>query len=220
MFRKSLAASLIALTLAAPVFADGETEAYVQKNANEVLATLNDPALDSTQRTAAFNEYMDKFTDMHAVANFAIGKYARRFSEEELARYRDAFRTYALAVYEVQLDRYRGEEVNVTGSTDRNERDSIVDTVIRRSDGKDMDVRWRVLLRNGEYQVVDVALNLDGNLIWLAIEQRAQFLALLDRTNGSADELIAKIEQMTQKLRDEQAAGVTPQIQTAEDNPL
>ena len=81
--------------------------------------------------------------------------------------------------------------------------DSIVDTTIARSDGKNMDVRWRVLHRNGEYQVVDVALDIDGNLIWLAIEQRAQFLALLDRTNGSADALINKINDMTDKLKDE-----------------
>lgn len=202
------AAALLAFSL--PAFADKATEDYVEENANEVLRTLNDPALNSAERTSAFNAYMDEFTDMRAVSNFAIGKYARRFSDDELERYREAFRTYALAVYEVQLDQYRGEAVVVTGSTDRNERDSIVDTTIRRADGKDMDVRWRVLTRNGEYQVVDVALNLEGNLLWLAIEQRAQFLSLLDRQNGSADALINKINSMTDKLRADQAAGRTP----------
>ena len=64
-----------------------------------------------------------------------------------------------------------------------------------------MDVRWRVLTRDGQYQVVDVALNLDGNLIWLGIEQRAQFIALLDRANGSASALIAKIDSMTADLK-------------------
>jgi phospholipid transport system substrate-binding protein len=64
-----------------------------------------------------------------------------------------------------------------------------------------MDVRWRVQGKEGSYQVVDVALNLDGNLIWLAIEQRAQFIALLDKNNGSADKLIAKINSMTADLK-------------------
>lgn len=140
---------------------------------------------------------------MKAVANFAIGKYARRFTETELADYQRVFREYALAVYENELDAYLGEDVVVKDSVDRSDTDSIVNTVIRRDDGKDMDVRWRVLLRNGQYQVVDVALNLDGNLIWLGIEQRAQFLALLDRTNGSAQALIEKIEGMTRKLESE-----------------
>ena len=64
-----------------------------------------------------------------------------------------------------------------------------------------MDVRWRVQGTEGSYQVVDVALNLDGNLIWLAIEQRAQFIALLDNSNGSADTLIKKINSMTTYLK-------------------
>ncbi|RAN32232.1 hypothetical protein HY3_15340 [Hyphomonas pacifica] len=181
-------------------FADAKTEAYVQKNASEVLASLNDPSLSAEERTEKFNTYMDEFTDMTAVSNFAIGKYARRFSDDELTRYRKVFREYALAVYENELDDYRGEAVVVKDSVDRSPTDSIVNTVIKRQDGKDMDVRWRVLSRDGKYQVVDVALNLDGNLIWLAIEQRAQFLALLDRTNGSADALIEKIESMKQNL--------------------
>lgn len=183
--------------------ADAKTEAYVQENASEVLASLNDPTLDADERTEKFNTYMDEFTDMTAVSNFAIGKYARRFSEDELARYRKVFREYALAVYENELDAYRGESVLVKDSVDRSPTDSIVNTVIKRQDGKDMDVRWRVLTRDGEYQVVDVALNLDGNLIWLAIEQRAQFLALLDRSNGSAEALIEKIESMKRNLEAE-----------------
>lgn len=200
----SPAIALAALfALAMPAFADAKTEAYVQKNASEVLASLNDPSLNADERTAKFNAYMDKFTDMEAVANFAIGKYARRFTESELAEYHKVFREYALAVYEIQLDAYRGEAVVVKNSVDRSETDSIVNTVIKRQDGQDMDVRWRVLTRDGGYQVVDVALNLDGNLIWLGIEQRAQFIALLDRTNGSAKALIDKINDMTIKLESE-----------------
>ena len=197
----SPAIALAALAaLALPAFADAKTEAYVQKNASEVLASLNDPTLNAQERTAKFNAYMDEFTDMEAVANFAIGKYARRFTTAELAEYHKVFREYALAVYEHELDAYRGEAVMVKNSVDRSDTDSIVNTVIKRYDGKDMDVRWRVLTRDGKYQVVDVALNLDGNLIWLGIEQRAQFIALLDRTNGSARQLIDKIDGMTAKL--------------------
>jgi phospholipid transport system substrate-binding protein len=209
LIRATLAASVI-LAGSLPAFADARTEAYVQKNASEVLQSLNNPKLSAAERTATFSKYMDTFTDLDAVSNFVIGKYARRFSDAELAKYRKAFRTYALAVYEYQLDDYRGEAVVVKNSVDRSETDSIVNTVIKRQDGKDMDVRWRVQGKDGEYQVIDVALNLDGNLIWLAIEQRAQFLALLDRTNGSAEKLIEKIEDMTQKQLDEKRAGSRP----------
>ncbi len=200
LIRATLAASVF-LAGSLPAFADARTEAYVQKNASEVLQSLNNPKLSAAERTATFSKYMDTFTDLDAVSNFVIGKYARRFTDAELTKYRKAFRTYALAVYEFQLDAYRGEAVVVKNSVDRSETDSIVNTVIKRQDGKDMDVRWRVQGKDGDYQVIDVALNLDGNLIWLAIEQRAQFIALLDRSNGSADALIKKIDSMTAELK-------------------
>ncbi|MEQ8557548.1 MAG: ABC transporter substrate-binding protein [Henriciella sp.] len=201
--RTLLISALAAAVVPASAYADERTESFVKQNANEVLNSLNNPDLSSAERTSLFSGYMEQFANINAVSKFVIGKYANRFSPEELKRYQDAFRTYALAVYQSELDAYRGNEVVVEGSTDRSPSDSIVDTKIARTDGRDMNVRWRVLHRNGEYQVVDVALDIEGNLIWLAIEQRAQFLALLDRTNGSADALIDKINGMTRKLKSE-----------------
>jgi phospholipid transport system substrate-binding protein len=197
---RSIILSGIVAALAFPGFADANTEAYVLKNANEALKTLNNPKLTAAERTATFGAYMEKFADLNAVANYAIGKYNRRFTAEELALYQKAFKVYALAVYENQLDAYRGEAIVVKSSVDRSKTDSIVKTVIKRKDGKEVDVRWRVLTRDSAYHVVDVGLNTDGNLIWLGIEQRAQFIALLDKTNGSAPALIQKIEEMTEKL--------------------
>ena len=164
--RKIMVSMAALAVVSAPAFADTQTEDFVRTNANDVLDSLNSPSLNRDERTAMFSSYMEKFADLDAVSNFVIGKYASRFTEDELARYRQAFKTYALAVYEEQLDAYRGEEVVVDGSTDRNSRDSIVDTTITRADGRDMKVRWRVLNRGGNYQVVDVALDSDGNLIW------------------------------------------------------
>ncbi|RIJ31403.1 MlaC/ttg2D family ABC transporter substrate-binding protein [Henriciella algicola] len=200
-FARHAVAALVMAAAASPVFADAKTEAFVEENANEVLEALNDPTLSSEERTELFSGYMEEFADFNAVSRFVIGRYANRFTPQELTRFQGVFRNYALAVYENELDAYRGEKVVVDRSIDRTASDSIVDTRIPRADGQEMNVRWRVLKRNGEYQVVDVALNVNGNLIWLAIEQQAQFLSLLDRTNGSADALIRKIEQMTREVR-------------------
>ncbi len=199
--RNVLISTAALVAVAAPALADAKTESFVKQNANEVLNSLNNPNLSQRERTELFSGYMEQFAAFDAVSKFVIGQYARRFTPEELQAYQQAFRTYALAVYENELDAYRGNEVVIEGSTDRTANDSIVDTSIARADGKTMDVRWRVLNRGGKYQVVDVALDIDGNLIWLAIEQQAQFLALLDRTNGSADALIDKISSMTDKLK-------------------
>lgn len=199
---KAAFASIALLSTAGLAVADDKTEAYVQENANNVLSSLNAPDVTAAERRQQFQIYMEEFSNLDAVAKFVIGKYSRQFSEEDLDRYITAFRAYALAVYEFYFNEYRGEAVEVTGSLDRNARDSIVDTTIVRADGEALTVRWRVLQRGGEYQVVDIALNADGQLIWLAIEQQAQFLSILNKNNGSPDALIAKIDSMTQELVD------------------
>lgn len=202
-FKKVIAGLAFSLALSLPATADLQTEEYVRTNANDVLASLNAPDLNAADRRAQFQTYMDEFTNLDAVAKFVIGKYSRRFNEEEMAKYLTAFRTYALVVYEFYFNEYRGRDVEVLGSTDRNARDSIVDTQIISMSGQKMVVRWRVLNRGGKYQVVDVALDSDGNLIWLAIEQQAQFLSILDKNNGSVDALISVIESMTADLEAE-----------------
>ena len=194
-----LSAAMLAVS-ALPAFADAKTEEYVRTNANDVLASLNQPGLTADERRAQFQTYMDEFANLDAVAKFVIGKYAKRFSDEEMEAYLATFREYALAVYEFYFNEYRGRDVKVVGSTDRNARDSIVDTEIVRADGQELEVRWRVLNRGGQYQVVDVALNAEGNLIWLAIEQQAQFLSILDQNNGSSEALLNKINSMTDEL--------------------
>lgn len=197
---KTALASIALVSTAGLAVADEKTEAYVQENANNVLSSLNAPDVTVEERRAKFQQYMEEFSNLDAVAKFVIGRYSRQFSEDELETYIAAFRTYALAVYEFYFNEYKGQAVEVTGSIDRNARDSIVDTTILRADGEALTVRWRVLQRGGEYQVVDIALNADGNLIWLAIEQQAQFLSILDQNNGSAEALVTKIESMTDEL--------------------
>ena len=192
-------------------FADTRSEAFVEENANAVLETLNQPTLSSEERTEKFNDYMNTFADVQKIARFVLGSYGRGLSEDEFDRYFSAFHTYSMAVYEVQLDQFRGEDIEVVGSVDLRDdgSDSVVQTTVH-AEGEDFTIEWRVRKQRDTefYKVLDVALNLDGSQIWLAQEQRAQFVSLLDRSNGDIDTLITRINEMTTKLRTEAAAGV------------
>lgn len=210
-FKTLLLSAGLALASAAPVYADAKTEAYVLENSNAALKSLSDADLTFDVQVKTFNELMDEFTDLERISNFAIGKYARRFSDTDLANYHEAYRRYALANYLAELDKFRGGKVELKGSVDTKDgRYSVVETIVKRPSG-DLPVKWRVmkLSENGKdsYQVVDVGLNVDGNELWLAIEQRAQFLALLDRSNGDAKSLIIKMNELTAEMKREANAG-------------
>ncbi len=211
------AAAIFAGMSAFSAYADEKSERYVETNANVVLQTLNQPKLSDSERTSQFNEFMHTFADMEKVARFAVGRYGRQFSAEDFERYSDVFVDYALAVYEAQLDQFRGEEIDVFDSVDLRPGDSVVKSKIKSADsGRDLVVEWRVRQEGAseEFKVLDVALNIEGSQIWLAQEQQAQFVALLDRSNGDVDVLIERINQMTNKLRADKAAGIVPDIQT------
>lgn len=194
-----LSAAMLAIS-AAPAFADADSEAYVQSNADDVLASLNAPELTPAERRTRFQTYMDKFTNIDVVAKFVIGSYAKKFSDEEMEAYLASFRAYALAVYEDYFNEFGGQTITVLGSNDRSARESVVATEILRDDGDKLEVSWHVLKRRGEYHVVDVHLKLGGQTFKLGVEQRAQFKSILDQNYGSADVLIAKIDSMTDEL--------------------
>lgn len=193
----SIIATAFVVAVSAPsAFADKRAEAFVQANANSALSALNDKALTPDQREAKFSQYMNQFANMQAIAKRVIGVKARSLSEADFNRYYKIFETYALEVYQVHFDQFRGESLRVTGSKDDGAQRSTVESVIKSSQtGKDTKVYWDVLLSNDgkTYRVRDVGIELGGSILWLAQEQQAQFVSYLDRNNGDINKLIGRI---------------------------
>lgn len=194
---KALAAAF-AIALAAPAaFADKKSEAFVQANANSVLQVLNDRTLNAEAREAKFGQYMNQFANMQAIARRVLGVNARSLSQADFDRYFRKFQDYALEVYQVHFDQFRGEALRVTGSKDDGAQRSTVHSIIKSSQtGKDTKVYWDVLLSNDgkSYRVRDVGIELGGSILWLAQEQQAQFVAYLDRNSGDINKLISRID--------------------------
>jgi len=190
-------AAVVVLAAAAPAaLADKKSEAFVQANADSVLAVLNDRSLTSDAREKKFGEYMNRFANMPSIARRVIGVKARSLSEPEFNRYYKIFETYAMEVYQVHFDQFRGESLRVTGSKDDGAQRSTVESIIKNSQtGKDTKVYWDVLLSNdgNTYRVRDVGIELGGSVLWLAQEQQAQFVSFLDRNGGDIDKLIGRI---------------------------
>lgn len=203
MFRKialrSLAAAAILAVATPAAFADKKSEAYVQTNADSVLQVLNDKSLSQVAREQKFGEYMNRFAHMPTIARRVLGVNARSISQADFDRYYRTFETYALEVYLVHFDQFRGESLRVVGSKDADDRRSTVETLVRSwQTGKDTRMYWDVLRSQdgATYRVRDVGIDLGGSVLWLAQEQQAQFESFLSRNNGSIDKLIGRINVM------------------------
>lgn len=198
--------ALVAANIA-PSAASQATESYVQQNAQQVLTGLG-AAKNADQRRTEFSALMDKFADMPRVADYVLGKYART-ARANPALYKEwvaTFKEYGLAVYEDQLDQYRGRAIKVApgqseDTTINGRAYSVVKSQIVLPTGQPFLVNWRLVQTGETWRVVDVALKLEDTVIWLAIQQQQDFLARLDKNGGDITKLIADVKGLTVQMR-------------------
>jgi phospholipid transport system substrate-binding protein len=175
-----------------------EVEAFIATQSNGLVAALANRNQSAAARSSAFNLAMEGFTDVRAVGRFVLGRYGTSVQGADFDRFLAAFREYALTTYESRFDQYRGSRIEVVNSVQRRPGDVVVTSMVRgRATGEDLPVSWRVLRRAEGWRVVDVEIF--G--VWLGIEQRAQFEAILQQANGRVDPLIGRLNGMTARMR-------------------
>jgi phospholipid transport system substrate-binding protein len=178
--------------------ADPGAEAFVTKNANDVLRVLNDKSLPLDEKKRRFRSMVDQIADVPRITRFVLGRYARDVDPKTLSDFSDVFRRYATSVYETRLGDYAGETLKVTGSTDRQPGDTVVHSEVTGGNQQDaVPVNWRVLTdSSGQHKVVDVEVL--G--VWLAINQRDEVVSIIQNNGGrvaAATEAIrGKLQQM------------------------
>lgn len=204
--RRSLAAAaLFAALIPTAALADPSAEQYVALNGNAALATISNRTMTAAARQAQFRNIMLQLADMSAISNYVLGPNAARRLRADpalAAQWNAAFIDYCVAVYEDQLDQFRGNEMKVVRSIDRTPgRDVVVQTQITpRGRSAAMVVEWRLLKNGASWRVVDASLVIDDSRIWLAQRQRVDFESVLG-TNANVPALIERIRQQTATMR-------------------
>ncbi len=205
LVRAHAAASVLALAstfAAGSALAASPAETYVQQNVQRGLTILNNHGIPDAQRRSEFREFLTSLTDIQRIAVFTLGPARRTASPADVDAFVNAFRDYAVAVYESRLIQYSGQSLRVTGSDEKSADDVVVKTVLVDPNGKTsgqepIQVDFRVVSSNGKFVVIDASIA--G--VWLAIEERDQFTAFLQQNNGNIPALSAHLEQLANQLR-------------------
>ena len=207
-FARLFAAAMIALfAFAAPMAAaaslpPGGAEEFVQINVQRGLGILSNHRIPDEARREQFRVFLTGLTDIKRIAMFTLGNARRTASPADVDAFINAFRDYAVAVYESRLNQYAGQSLKVTGSTERAPGDFIVTTVLvdplgQAKNQEPIEVDFRVLNDNGHLVVIDASVV--G--VWLAIEERDQFSAFLQQNNDNLPALVGHLKQLTEQLR-------------------
>jgi phospholipid transport system substrate-binding protein len=207
-----LATSMLfgAMAVAVPQPASAQTspalagaENYVGANVQRGLAILNNKSLPDAERRAQFRDFLTSLTDIRRIAVFTLGAARRTATPAETEAFVDAFRNYAVAVYESRLKAYAGQTLKVVGGREHGPGDFIVQTTLvdptgrTEQQGEPIEVDFRVDNSNGRFVVIDVAIA--G--VWLALEERDQFTAYLEENNGNVAGLINHLNGLAARLR-------------------
>lgn len=186
---------LVSVVTASATVAGPDAEAFTQRLIDQGVQILGNTA--DPQRKPKFREFITQYADVRKTARFTLGNYARTAAPGDVDVFVDAFKDYAIAIYESQLDKYKGEALKVTGSIQNKPGDFIVKTIVTGGTGKEpMRIDFRLAGGNGAYKFYDISV--EG--AWLGISQQEQFKSFLEQNKGSVPALTNDLRERTKRI--------------------
>lgn len=184
------AASSSAAPAAAPAASQTEAAtAFARQMLADATAALTREGASEEARIAAFQEVLKKSLALETVGKFMLGESRKKMTPAQIARYDAAFPQYITRQYAEQFKDLVGRPMEVTEAKALGAKDAIVRAKIKRKDGSNILVDWRVRrLNDGSQKMIDIIVA--GVSIMLV--KREEFTAFVAR-NG-VEPLIARIE--------------------------
>ena len=176
------------------------SEAFIQQNLDKANVILTATSLSDAERHEQLHALLLGLAASRRIALFTLGPYANGAAPADLDGFVGAFTNYSIAVYENALDRYKGQPLKVTGSSDRAADDSLVQTEFvnpEPSNAQPIRLGFRVRrTENGAPTITDIQV--EG--VSFASAQRADFTAYLQQHNGSIPGLARNLNALSEKL--------------------
>jgi phospholipid transport system substrate-binding protein len=168
-------------------------QSFIDDNVQRGLTILNNGALAPADRRAQFETLLISITDLDRTAAFTLGDYKSKSNEADVSAFTSEFQRYAVAVYQSYFSRYSGQTLKITGAAEHAPGDVLVSTLLVSPQGEaPQPIEFRVIDENGKPRIVDFSV--DG--VWLAQEERDQFVAFLGQHGGSVPALTDHLKQI------------------------
>lgn len=185
-------AMLIGLLTAWSAMAGPPTD-QLQPAMEQVIRTLEDPALRGPERTAerrrALRAATDEVFDWTEMARRALGRHWQERSPAEQEEFVALFRDLIERAYAERIERYSGEKVRVAGEVVEGDQATVRTRIATK--GQEVPVDYRLIRRGDRWRVYDVAV--EG--ISLVANYRTQFNEVIRAS--SYQELVRKLKSRT-----------------------
>ncbi len=176
-----------------------DAAAFVRDFGDRGMAMLADQSLTDEERRDQFHSFFSSRFAVDAISRFALGKHWNKANEQERAEYRRVFEDYIVATYARRLANYAGETLKIGPGRLETPQAAAVSSRILRSEGKPIDIVWRLRRRDGSWRIVDIVV--EG--ISLAITQRSEFNAVIRNSGGNIEGLLDRLRKVTRRVKRE-----------------
>ena len=204
----ALATFALAATVAVPLPAISATETpeqFVERTSNDVLGILRDGSLGHDAKISKLEIMLDERSDFDTISKLVLAVHYKKFNDAQKKDFVDLLHRYLTTTYGHQIDNYANETVSVTGGREEARGDYTVITKIKRTNGQDLAVEYRLRKVGENWRVIDVI----GEGISLVSNLRSQFGEILN--DGGPDKLL-------KVLREKNAAGTPANLPLAKPN--
>lgn len=138
--------------------------------------------------------------DLETMTRISVGGGWQKLSEDERKKLVEAFAGWTIATYASQFKNWSGEQFVITGFSDPEKTDVVVNTEIKPKSGKAAVLNYRLRQKpteknDGPWQIVDILL--DGSVSQLAL-RRSDFAGVF--AQGGAAALASHLTALTDKL--------------------
>ena len=165
--------------------------AFVQRFGDEVVGLMQRGALSRSAGRERFRRLLVDNLDVDSVSRSALGRYWRRASDVQLARYQAVYVDYVLATYGGLFGHYSVQTLRVTGSRPVSDAQALVEASIESSGGPPITLAFHVRRTDDGFKLVDVLV--EG--ISMLVTQRSDFASVIE--HEGMEGFLAHLEDVT-----------------------
>lgn len=167
---------------------------FIRTVANKAINSLANKQITASEKEEHFRKLLRQSFELKLIARFTLGRFWRRATKDQKTEYTKLFEDFVVKAYAARFSDYKGEKFIVGKVRKINDRDFLVQSEFILMDGRKIPVFWR--LRNSKtLKIIDVLV--EG--VSMAITQRDEFAAIINRSGGKLDGLISALRKKTRK---------------------
>ena len=169
-----------------------DPEKFIQEivdEAKKILIKTN----SAEYKSEKLSEIALSTVDIKGVGLYTLGSYRKNLTEEQKKKYSSLFKKYFLKTFVSRLTDYSEPKIDVISSEKRNEKYTIVSSILLATDKKpEVKIDWRVYTNNPNKPLIR-DLIIEG--LSLARTQKEEFSSIIESNDGDINALFNKLRE-------------------------